>query len=211
MRLFTSIAVFCLVMISYDLMAQDTLILINGRAKPHIDFLNSDDESVFFYKEGDKQTVNGQGLMEPHVKDRTDVFEVILANGKHEVMYRQDSLDLTLPEADMTEYIHGARRGWKEAKNNFVGPLGYVLCGTSVFAIGKIMGPFWSIPIPFIYAATVAVVNPKVPEQVTASNSNPYYAMGYQDIAKVKKIRSATFWGVGGLATGFILLRIIGQ
>lgn len=193
------------------LMAQDTLILINGRAKPHIEFLNSDDESVFFYKEGEKQIVNSQGLMEPRVKDRSDVFEVILANGDHEVMYRQDSLDLILPEADMTEYIHGARRGWKEAKNPYVGPIGYLLCGTSVFAIGKLLGPFYSIPIPFIYAAAIAVINPKVPDNVTAYNSNPYYIMGYQDIAKVKKIRSSTFCGVGGLASGFILLSIIGR
>lgn len=208
MRLFNGISLLSSLLFCLSVSAQDTIILINGKSKPNVEFLNSDDECIFYFNEGDKKTVNNNGLMQPRVKYRTDVFEVILANGNHEVIYRQDSLDLTLPEADMTEYIHGARRGWKEAKNQFIGPLGFVLSGSGVFLIGRFAGPYWTLPVPFIYAASVAIFTPKVPEEVRNTSPNPYYAMGYQDIAKVKKIKSSTFWGIGGMLTGFLVMVI---
>lgn len=195
------ISIFILAFVLPRLSAQDTLYMMTGRMITNVEVMRMDSENVVFLREGDKK-VNSQGRIKPSVKKRENVFEIRYSDGTSELAYLQDSAGYVLTPEQMRQYVNGCHDAFEYSHDLFTGPGCFAITLVSFM----FLPPVAVVAVPSAYSAVMAVFTPQFPsENVDESKINKYYIMGYQDTRKIKKVKSAAFFGVAALATGFIL------
>jgi hypothetical protein len=185
---------FCMVMI---LNAQDTLVFINGKQKADVEFMKVQDDFLYYQVwKGEKNKIK--------LIAKEEVYAVYTKEGHHIITYKQDSLGFILDQGKMFDYIEGMADAWESFHNPYVPVIGFaVSAGAGIWP-----GIPWGLAVPVAYPAVISLFEikeknlPNFPEE---KKGNYYYTLGYKDIARAKKLRSAVISGGSGYVLGMLL------
>jgi hypothetical protein len=133
--------------------------------------------------------------------DKYRVFSITYANGKESVIYKRDSInDEEFSEQEMRYFI----KGEQDAKNGYKAPVAFIGGVVAGFA-GGMMVNLLSPIVPGVYCAIVgsqwirikrtSVSDPELLNQKT-------YLMGYEKIARSRRVQKALLGGLVGLIGG---------
>jgi hypothetical protein len=177
-------------------LAQDTLLLINGRQL----IVKSVDLKDFTiaYRTLDKNRLR---TIDPY-----RVFSISYADGTERVIYQSDSLDpVDFTPDQMRMFIRGeqdADRYYRNTPNKAAAFL--IGGGASYFTI-------YGLVIPPLYATVVGSFSPRIEKYRTDINllNVSEYREGYERKARDRKIRNALIGGMAGFVTGFVVLNLV--
>jgi hypothetical protein len=144
------------------------------------------------------------------VIDNEEIFAVVYKDGHENVVYEQDSLAGNyFTPAEVRMFIYGER----DAQKYYRCPLA---TGSSVlvgFASGYV-GSILSLIPPFAYSFILLVPKIKI-KYKTVSNpeylSSDTYLLGYEKVAKRKKLFRSLVGGIGGMVAGLYTFQLILQ
>lgn len=186
------IIVFLLINLSFSYThGQDTLVLLNGKHKTNVMFLEMQD-NVLMYQLSKNQKIK----LIPH----DQVYAVFSPESKNIITFLTDSAGDKVSEKCMFDYLEGMHDA-RENFNNITTPLGgfVVSAGAGIWP-GVPLG----LLVPVLYPGVVAMNEPKtknlceLPEE---KKEDVYYIAGYKEVAKQKKVRSSVI----GAGTGFLV------
>jgi len=181
----------------FSLQAQDTLVFINGKQKKDVEFMKVQDDYLYYQMwKGEKNKIK--------LIAKEEVYAVYTKEGHHIITYKQDSIGFILDQGKMFDYIDGMAEGWKSYHNPYIPIVGFaVSVGAGIWP-----GIPWGLAVPVALPAVVSLFEAKekrfrnFPEDKIG---NYYFTLGYKDIAKAKKLRSAVIYGGSGYVVGMIL------
>jgi hypothetical protein len=177
--------------------AQDTIVLMNGKTiiAKNIE-VGGYSVSYFGLKAGSKQKR----------VDSENVFSIIHADGREQIIYERDSLEENEFNTDqMRMFIKGEQDALKYYRNN-LNKITAFLCGA-----GASYFTFYGIIGPAIYSTVVGSFSPDLEKQKV---SNPVflhadeYREGYDRKVRDKKIVTSIYYGLAGFAAGFAAFSI---
>ena len=191
-------SLFFFTLCSGTLLAQDTLVLINGKTIL-VKSVDLKDYTIAYRK------------MEPKSKLKTidpeRVFSIRYKDGTERIIYYSDTLDpVDFKPEEMRMFIKGEQDADKYYKNNFNKGTAFVL-GAS----GGLLG-FYGLAVPPLYATIVGAFSPKMEKQKVSDPAllqNNIYREGYEKKARDRKIRNAMIGGLVGFVAGSVAFSII--
>ncbi len=185
--------------VSFQCIAQDTLMLMNGR---ELGCNIIDDSGTVFIFELTKKS----GKVKVRDIHKSDVFSVKRAGGTEEILYAMDEFLGEIYTVDeMRFYLageHDARENF-DAWPTFI--VGFVVCGASGY-LGQ-DGFFTAIVPPLAYTLLQLAPKIKIRESTMSSPNykhNDIYADGYEPPARSRKIFRALQGSLCGSATGIL-------
>ncbi len=186
-----------LICISMLMNAQDTLVLINGKQKKDVEFMKVQDDFLYYQVwKGEKNKIK--------LIAKDEVYAVYTKEGHRIITYKQDSLGFVLDQGKMFDYIDGMADAWESYHNPYVPIIGFaVSAGAGIWP-----GIPWGLVVPVSYPAVISLVKIKeknLPNLTSQQLGNYYYMLGYKDIARAKKLRSAVISGGSGYVLGMLL------
>jgi hypothetical protein len=169
------------------LFAQDTILLTTGKKIVDIEVMEITDDYVLYQKwKKDK--------IKERIIERSEVYSIHNKDGSNMVLYKKDSLEGFMPNADQMEsYVKGEVQSRRFYKNKSV-TYGGVVVGVGTSLLGFKVGHFYTIVAPAAYSAIVAAWEPNLDrfEDITATQQkNNYFMEGYRDYARMKKVKNA--------------------
>lgn len=169
------------------LFAQDTILLTTGKKIVDIEVMEITDDYVLYQKwKKDK--------IKERIIERSEVYSIHNKDGSNMVLYKKDSLEGFMPNADQMEsYVKGEVQSRRFYKNKSV-TYGGVVVGVGTSLLGFKVGHFYTIIAPAAYSAIVAAWEPNLDrfEDITATQQkNNYFMEGYRDYARMKKVKNA--------------------
>jgi len=187
-------------------MAQDTLIYIDGKTKiGTVHFTDGADELMFFKSNED------QSKDSPKTINVDDVFAVKYASGQTKVFYKFDEQNANLLRYnEMDKYVLGERYAWK----HFHGRTSFVF-GTAMGIAGPLILDFYglaTIPVAFFLVNAFPVKEPKFMNDANVKLDflqDEYFKEGYKEIAKRKRQRNALWGGIVGAGSVFLYTYLI--
>jgi len=187
----------CFSFFSLQHFAQDTLVLINGKQKTDLEFMKIQDEFIYYQKwKGDKNKIK--------LIAQEDVYAIYTKEGQHIITYKQDSIGFVLDEAKMFDYIEGMENAWDSYHNPYIFGVAFLASAGSGYFLGLPVG----LIVPVAFPGAIAMRQPSVNKlkHIPADKAgNYYYVLGYQDVAKAKKVRSSVFGGLSGYCVGLAM------
>lgn len=184
---------------SASAIAQDTLLLMNGRDLPCK--IVEDSGTVFLAL---LRKPNGKVIFREIHKN--DVFSVTRMGEQEKILYMQDEMLGNIYTADeMRFYLAGendARQNFNAWPTFFVG---YALCAGAALAGGD--GYITTLAPPIIYTLVQLIPKVKIREKTMSHPDYKYndlYADGYEPPARTRKISRALEGGFLGSATGVL-------
>lgn len=200
------VVLLCLITSLNQLVAQDTLLLMNGHLVSCK--IVADTGTVFQF-----EMMKRNGKIKSREVHKSEVFSVKKSGQAEQVLYAQDAMlgdDLTIEE--MKFYIAGET----DARNNYnalpVFIVGLAACGAIAYIGGD--GYITAFAPPVIYILVQLIGRVKVQE---GSMSNPnyeqndMYAYGYGPVARSRKFIRATEGGFAGSALGVTLYFLLNK
>lgn len=180
---------------------KDTVLLMNGEkiAGDVLDTIYHHTKIRILKKKGKEKTI---------VIDNEEIFAVEYKDGHENVVYEQDSLagNYFTPE-EVRMFIYGER----DAQKYYRCPLATgsaVLVGFGSGYVGSIL----SLIPPFVYSFVLLAPKIKI-KYKTVSNpeylSSDTYLLGYEKVAKRKKLFRSLVGGIGGLTAGLFTFQMI--
>ena len=177
------------------LMAQDTLVLLNGEIRTG-KIINIDSSSVTY-----------SFVKRKKVKTRTLsnelIYSISTSQFSDSIIYRQNgTYDHKMSVVEKKRYL----LGMQDAKSQYKSPWSFV--GGVVFNAGVgylLYDNFWAAVGPIAYTAGAGITEVKIkpaasrPQEIT---SNPLYQEGYLKIAKSKKLYRSITGSLLGLLIG---------
>jgi hypothetical protein len=177
--------------------AQDTLVLVNGKQKTGVEFMKVQDDYVYYQIwKGDNPKIK--------LKSKDQVYAVYTKEGQHIITYKQDSVGFILDEKTMFDYIAGMANAWETYNNPYVMVIGFAAAGGSAIFVPTLV----SFLVPVAYPGIIAMKTPNVANSKHIPDdkkNNYYYVLGYQDVARAKKIRSAVIGAGSGYLAGMMI------
>ncbi len=191
------LAVFLTCVLSITVVAQDSVLLMNGRQMECS--ILADTGTVLLM-----QMTKPNGKVIEHEIHKNDVFSVTRKGGKEQILYLQDEMLGNIYSADEMRYYLA---GENDARQNFDAwptfAVGFVLCaGVSIWG-GD--GYITAVGPPILY--TLLQLTPKIKiREKTMSHPeykyNDIYADGYEPPARTRKLSRAMQGAFLGSATG---------
>ncbi len=177
--------------------AQQKIILLNGKTIYPTSY--SIGEMFVNYKlEGDSQK-------RLRLIDKYDVFSVIDAENKEEILYKPvDSLDFSIDDARL--YMDG-----ENAARIYFNKPGVRISSAGVGLASGILS-FYSLPIPFFYGIAITQRNPKkiqLPEEFKNMENNEAFRFGYNREARSIKMKQSLKYGYISLGVSLATLFLI--
>jgi hypothetical protein len=181
---------------------KDTVLLMNGDklAGAVIDTIYHKIKVTFVTKKGKEKTV---------LIDDELVFSVLFRNGREKIIYEQDTINGNYFGVEETRmFILGER----DAEKYYHSPLGTV----SSVVVGVASGYFASISFlaaipPFAYSGILLI--PKIKIKYKTVSTPEYlnydtYVMGYEKVARRKKLFRSLIGGIAGLTAGLFTFQL---
>jgi hypothetical protein len=180
---------------------KDTLLMMDGSkfTGELLDTANHKYKVRYFKKSGKEKTVS---------MDDDLIFSVLYHDGHEQIVYKQDTTTGNFFSAEETRFfLYGER----DAEQNYHCPGSTI----SSFVLGVgcgYIGSFFSLIPPFVYSGLLLI--PKIKVKYTTVSNPVYlnyetYVMGYEKIARRKKLFRSLVSGVGGLAGGLVAFQLI--
>jgi len=180
---------------------QDTLFLMSGRMKTNVSVMHMDSVKIL-YVPSHRNDINKQGRIPLKSKERQNVFEIRYEDGTRELAYIQDSSGYIVTPEQARAYVYGCHDAFLYSHNRIIGPA----CFAVTLSSFMFLPPVAVIAVPGVFSAVTAAFTPDFPaDRINEEQVNKYYILGYQDTRKIKKVKSAMFFGIGALITGFSL------
>ncbi len=196
-KLKLTLLVVCVFFLSAITRGQDTLVMINGKQKTNIEFMKIQDDYIYYQK------WQGENAKTKLIA-KEQVYAIYTKEGHQIITYIQDSIGFVLDEKRMFDYIQGMDNAWSTFHNPYVFGISFLLsAGAGIYP-----GVPFGLIVPVVIPGIVAVTHPKVfkTKHIPANRqSDYYYVLGYQDIARSKKVRSSVFGGLSGYTVGAVL------
>lgn len=192
-----------LIFIGVQAFGQDTLLSLDGKMK--VVQIEQKNDSMLLFKL--------QGKNKLKVEKLVNLYSIKYANGKEEIVYRQDTtLDFFLSQQEMKSYIYGFR----DAKKNFK-PTASNISSAVIGAVGPVLlPPFpWGVLASGLGVGVNSAIHPRINWETytpAAYKNDEAYKTGFTDGAQKKKLfRGLTIAGisfaVSSVATTIILLQ----
>jgi hypothetical protein len=136
------------------------------------------------------------------------VFSLTSKNGTEKIIYEQDTISGNYFSQDETRlFIYGEQDAEKHYHSPYV-TAASILVGVASGAWGAFICP---IP-PFVFSALMLLPKIKI-KYKTVSNpaflNYDTYVLGYEKVARKKKLFHSLIGGIGGLAGGFLAFHVI--
>ena len=167
--------------------AQDTLLLLNGKQRLIRDFqYNNDKTSLIFNTLKGKQ----KGV------DLNDIFSVIDSTNHEHIFYSPDTIEFLLETEQMRSYMLGERDARQQYK-----PRWAFISGFAAGVVSPVLGRY-ALVLPVSYGITTSFI-PKPQTYLNTHNigvNKPHYSLGYKDIIKQKRLRNSLLGGALGFA-----------
>ena len=179
----------------------DTLFLYNGKKMYDLQVIKVDSFQIEYLLDKQKK-VNAQGRLKPKVIGRSNVFEIIYADGKHEILYIQDSIENLGDTNQMKSYVNGSAFARKYYHNYTVGPVVFLVTIAAYFLD---INPVYTLSIPGVVGLILVYTVPTFPKKVLNQQVDEYFILGYQDMARNKLIKNAVVWGSSGFLLDLML------
>ncbi|MCX7696387.1 MAG: hypothetical protein N2Z72_01685 [Bacteroidales bacterium] len=179
----------------------DTLVFYNGKLMYNLQVTRVDSVNIEFLKDN-QRFVNSQGRMKPKLISRSAVFEIIYADGNHQILYSQDSIENLEDTNEIKSYIEGARFARENFHNYLIGP---AVFGITLAGFILDISPIYTLSIPGLVALILAYTVPYFPKKYLSEGMNKYYILGYQDIARSKLVKNVILWGGSAFVVDLIL------
>jgi hypothetical protein len=180
---------------------KDTLILMNGLklAGEVVDTVFHNTKIKYVKKHGKEKTL---------VIDNDLIFSIVYKNGREQIVYEQDTANGNYFTADETRlFIYGER----DAENHYHSPV--VTITSIVIGVGSgYVGSFLCLLPPFAFSGLMLI--PKIKIKYSAVSTPGYlnydtYVMGYEKVARRKKLFRSLIGGFGGLAAGLFTFQVL--
>lgn len=206
---------FSLSILTHNLFAQDTLLLLNGRLIPvlNVDF----QEYRIAYRKAPKvsltKTDSGKtDVNQPKKKSRLRtmdplrVFSVKYQDGSERIIYQPDSLDpLEFSQEQMRIFIQGEQDAAKYYKSNLNKGIG--------LGVGLASGffGFYGLAGPPLYSTIMGSFTPNINKYAMepALLEKSEYREGFERKARDRKIRNTMLSGLTGYIIGVVALSLI--
>jgi hypothetical protein len=174
----------------------DTLLLMNGSklAGEVLDTTYHKVKVKYVKKSGKERTI----LIENDL-----VFSIRYKDGHEKIIYEQDTIAGNYFTADETRFFIF---GEQDAEKNYHCP-GVVITSFAVGLASGYMGNFLSLIPPFAYSGILLIPKIRIKYKYV---SNPVYlnydtyVLGFEKVARRKKIFRSLVSGIGGLGVGFV-------
>ncbi|HEV7231845.1 MAG TPA: hypothetical protein VGO45_10980 [Bacteroidia bacterium] len=182
---------------------KDTLILMNGLklAGDVLDTAYQKTTVKYVKKNGKEKTV---------VVDNDLIFSILYRNGREKIIYEQDTVSGNYFTPDETRlFIYGER----DAEKHYHSPITTI----ASIAIGVGSGYFGSILClipPFAFSGIMLI--PKIKIKYKTVSTPEYlnfdtYVLGYEKVARKKKLFHSLIGGIGGLAVSLFSFQVLFQ
>jgi hypothetical protein len=182
--------------------AKDTILLMNGDkvAGDVVDTIYHKIKVKYLTKKGKEKTV---------LIDDELVFSVLFRDGREKIVYEQDTINGNYFGVEETRmFIYGER----DAEKHFRSPIGTVSSVAVGFASGYLASfSFLSAIPPFIYSGILLI--PRIKIRYKTVSTPEYlnydtYVIGYEKVARRKKLFHSLLGGIGGLAAGIFTFQV---
>lgn len=198
MKFLIKIFMFFILLVFSDIMlAQDTLIFINGRRIPATNVKLSDSQILF------------NPLNKPQKLKKAEaynIFSIKHPNGDETLIYMQDTLtdDLTIDQMRM--FV----KGQQDAMEYF-NPTAVTVAS---IVVGAASGPLqiFSLAPPAVFATIVGASSPDMDRQPVPDKQlleSPEYRMGYESKARNIKIKKALIFGLSTAVASWVTFSVI--
>ena len=181
-----------------NLMAQDTLVFINGKEVPATNIKINDTQILY------------NPLNKPQKLKKAEtynIFSIKHDTGVETLIYQQDTLidDLSLEE--MRLFVQGQQDALKYFNTTAVTATSTVIGVASGLTL-----QFFALVPPAVFATIVGASSPKMEQQPIQDKSllqSEAYRSGYEAKARNMKIKKALIFGIGGAIIGYAGFRVI--
>jgi hypothetical protein len=168
-----------LFLFSFQLFAQDTIQMMNGKHVVAM-VIKIDDLFLRYRKHLPVDTGNIVAV------EKAEVFSVIYHDGHKSILYQQDTAkgyDFT-PE-QMNQYILGEEDAFRYSTNAFLS-----IAGVAAGATAALYLRFWGLPIVPAYSIFLGIIDPKIKSKKVLHTDligNKYYTRGYHSVTTRKR------------------------
>jgi hypothetical protein len=186
-----------LMVISPAILAQDTLIYINGKK-----------EVAKNVRLADTQIHYSPAQKPQHLKkvETYNIFAIRYGNGSETVMYSQDTLTDDFSIEQMRMFVKG-----QQDAIQYYNPTA-VSVSSAIIGVGSgLFLQFFALAPPAVFATIVGASSPKMERQPVDRDllNSEEYRMGYETKARNIKIKRALIYGIGGALVGYAGFRVI--
>jgi hypothetical protein len=182
---------------------KDTVLLMNG------DKLSGDVIDTIYHKIKVKY-ITKKGKEKTVLIDDEIVFSVLFRDGREKIIYEQDTINGNYFGVEETRmFIYGER----DAEKYFRSPIGTISSVAVGFASGYFAYySFLSAIPPFVYSGILLI--PRIKIRYKTVSTPEYlnydtYVMGYEKVARRKKMFHSLIGGIGGLVAGIFTFQVI--
>lgn len=191
-------SLFFFLLYSAPALAQDSLVLINGRVIV-VKSVDLKDYTIAYRK------MDGKSRLKTIDPER--VFSIRYRDGSEKVIYTSDSMDTEdfKPE-EMRMFILGEQDAHKFYRNNLNKGFGFA------FGAGGSLLGFYGLAVAPLYGSIVGAFSPNMEKQKVSDKNlilNPNYREGYERKARDRKIRNGVISGLIGFVAGSVIFNLI--
>ncbi len=175
--------------------SQDTLVLLNGKRKSDIKFMEVQN-GFLRYQKNQNQKIK--------LIPQDQIYALFSEDGRKVVSFLENDQGQIYSEQMMFDYIDGMYDAHNNYNNILIPVTGFV---TSVGA-GIWPGVPLGLLVPVLYPGVVAMNDPKTENLTEISDdkkNDEYYLEGYKDVARQKKVRSSVIASGTGFVIGMFL------
>jgi hypothetical protein len=180
---------------------KDTLVLMNGLklAGDVMDTVFHNTKLKYVKKSGKEKTI---------VVDNDLIFSILYKDGREQIVYEQDTANGNYFTADETRlFIYGER----DAEKHYHSPV--VTITSIIIGVGSgYAGGFLCLLPPFAFSGLMLI--PKIKIKYSSVSTPGYlnydtYVLGYEKVARRKKLFHSLIGGFGGLAAGLYTFQVL--
>jgi hypothetical protein len=186
-----------LFLLTFQLFAQDTIRLMNGK---HLvaNVIKIDDQFLHYRKHLTTDTGNIITI------ERAEVYSVVYHNGQQNILYKKDTANGYYFTAEqMNQYVLGEKDAYPYRTNFMLSVAGLAAGATAAYYIR-----FWGLPIVPVYSVFLGIIDPKIKSKKV---SNPgligtkYYNRGYHSVTTRKRV----IVGIASSLIGFVTMYVV--
>ena len=195
------ISVLIIFLFSIKSFSQVTIQLTNGRTYEGKVIKINDSTLVYEYMK--------KRIFRKNEVDIDRVFSIKFADGNELIVYKQDSaLGNDYSVQEMRYFILGEQDAYKNYNATMT-----AIVGVPIGIAGGYFAPFVSFATPFVYAGVNLIPKIKIKKKTVPNEDylkHETYIVGYERVARFKKIKNSIWSSITGVAlglTGYLLIK----